>query len=233
MVEDDATCRFAMSRAVEKRFPDAHLHTAATLTEAQTIKNRNAIDFFILDLHLPDGSGVDLLLDAKSTVPDAHVVIITATPLPEYVEIANSVGVQRFIEKPFLPKDILAIIASHMEIRHIPEGRNRSGTFSCLLTGLTAMDILQLKCLHHTTQGLEFHMKEGRGRIILENGQIVHAETPSCDGMSALQEILLSEGGEVVEVSTVEQFTPTILGDWQGVLLQAVQSADEKAYSEN
>lgn len=216
-----------MSRAVEKRFPDAHLHTAATFTEAQTLKNHNPIDFFILDLHLPDGSGVDLLLDAKSTAPDAHVVIITATPLPEYVEIANSIGVQKFIEKPFLPKDIIAIIEQHMQLREMPEGRRQSGTFSCLLTGLSALDVLQLKCLRHTTQGLEFNMKEGKGRIILENGQIVHAETDEKDGMAALQEILLSEGGEISEVGSVEQFSPTIHGDWQGVLLQAAQSVDE------
>ena len=65
-----------------------------------------------LDIGLPDGSGVDLIIQIKSTpgwerVP---IVMITATPKDEQVNWAIKSGAKGYIVKPFKPEQLREVV---------------------------------------------------------------------------------------------------------------------------
>ena len=75
--------------------------TALTIKEAKERLKKTIPDAIILDINLPDGSGLDLLKDLKSTHEDIPVIMLTA-----YTELENAIrslqqGVDDFIPKPF------------------------------------------------------------------------------------------------------------------------------------
>ena len=56
-------------------------------------------DFVILDLDLPDGSGIDLLKEFKKKDPGAEVVIFTNYPTDEFKSRCMHLGADHFIDK--------------------------------------------------------------------------------------------------------------------------------------
>jgi DNA-binding NarL/FixJ family response regulator len=56
-------------------------------------------DALILDLHLPGGSGLDVLRAIRTAHPDLFVLICTNYPYPEYREECLSAGANLFLDK--------------------------------------------------------------------------------------------------------------------------------------
>ncbi len=76
VVEDSKT----INSIIQKRFEQMGLevHTAFSLKEADELLLKEKFDLLILDLHLPDGEGVDLLCDIRS-VTDTKIIVLTST----------------------------------------------------------------------------------------------------------------------------------------------------------
>ena len=92
--------RAIVSRASDESIRGATLHEATNLAEARSILAREAIDILLLDVHLPDGLGLDLAAeflgefgdidleaqDAWNRVPavveDGQVQVVEAQPSP-------------------------------------------------------------------------------------------------------------------------------------------------------
>ncbi|MDQ3745134.1 MAG: response regulator [Acidobacteriota bacterium] len=65
----------------------------------------------ITDYQLPDMSGLDVLTAMRSRAVACPVIIITAYPCPELLATATARGALGVLPKPFLPSDILALVA--------------------------------------------------------------------------------------------------------------------------
>ena len=229
VLDDDLGLTKVVTNALRSALPDAEVFSASRVADAQLLIAEHQIHFFILDVHLPDGNGIDFLCDLRMTCPDARVVVITAIPLPRYQEQANELGVLLFREKPFKLQEIVDLAKQHCQIIAVSEPAPSSDTnFHVSLTHLSALDIIQLKCLTGATQALEFSStRYGLGRIYFQTGQIIHAETASTTGEAAFEEILRWRGGRIVELAGVQPPVRSITGSWQALLLNAAQHIDE------
>lgn len=71
--------------------------------EARVALRRSHPSLIILDLFLPDGSGLELLKDNqnKKILADAPVIVISSYGFQEIVEQAIQAGARDFILKPF------------------------------------------------------------------------------------------------------------------------------------
>jgi two-component system catabolic regulation response regulator CreB len=92
-------------------FESTHAVTIATGLEAA----RHAVadpsthpDLILLDIGLPDGSGLDLCQEVKSSIPDLPVVVISANRLAGR-DAARS-GADAFLPKPVDPEDIESLV---------------------------------------------------------------------------------------------------------------------------
>jgi len=93
---------------------------AETLAEARQDLSRSPFDLVLLDLRLPDGSGLDLL--AELNVPDAPpVVVVTAFPEVQTAVRALKLGAQDYINKPFDLDELLLMVNRTLETRELRE----------------------------------------------------------------------------------------------------------------
>jgi response regulator of citrate/malate metabolism len=228
VVEDDLLTLISLCKAIRTGVPGALVLTAHSLAESRLLLKEYTVNFLVLDVNLPDGSGIDFIFDVTMNNPGANIVLMTNTPLPEYRDRAAAFGVMHFLAKPVEHKSLIAMI---QESRRTPAAISEEETsqFDMALSRLTVLDILQLKCLNNTTQVIVFKsVKHGSGRVFFQKGQIIHAETDRSKGLAALTELVSWKGGHAEEVTDTSEVEPTISGSWQSTLLMAAQAADEK-----
>ncbi len=77
IVEDDPDFRAALSKVVQAA-PDMRLaHTAATRAEGLLMLQGPPADVLLVDLGLPDGSGIDVIQTAVVQWPSCHIMVST------------------------------------------------------------------------------------------------------------------------------------------------------------
>src|SRR5438093_3520437 len=114
VLEDVFVTSLAIGRALEFELPDCVVMRAQSLYEARVFLKTYDFDFFILDIQLPDGCGIDFLSDIAQRAPGGPVIILTATRLPKYRERAAAFGVLDFMEKPVDMASLARRIAGHL-----------------------------------------------------------------------------------------------------------------------
>jgi DNA-binding NarL/FixJ family response regulator len=100
IVDDHALIRDAMRAVLTDLQPDSHVLEAARADEARTLlATRPEIDLLLLDLHLPDADGLDLLADCRDEHPATAVVVLSAASDTPTVRAALAAGASGFIPK--------------------------------------------------------------------------------------------------------------------------------------
>jgi CheY-like chemotaxis protein len=115
LVEDEAAnralIRAILSRARQPELAGHVLHEAATIGEARAILATEAIDLILLDVRLPDGSGLDLAAEVRASArPAVRIVIISASVLPAERSRAVESGADAFLGKPFGATDLVDVL---------------------------------------------------------------------------------------------------------------------------
>jgi len=83
--------------------------------EAIAESSRNLFNLALVDIHLPDMEGTDLLGKLRKSEPEVVKIIITGKPtLDNSINSAN-MGISGFIVKPFDPKKLLALIENKLK----------------------------------------------------------------------------------------------------------------------
>lgn len=86
---------------------DCRLSTASTYAEGHRFLQTQAIELLIVDLHLPDGDGAELLATLHKRHPLASAIVITGSPSVEGAVAALRHGAVDFLAKPFTGEDFL------------------------------------------------------------------------------------------------------------------------------
>lgn len=99
LLEDDAALGQGIRFALENDSIQVELCTA--LSQAQNILSGTDFDLLILDVNLPDGSGLDLLRDVRRCHSSAPVILLTANDLETDIVVGLESGADDYITKPF------------------------------------------------------------------------------------------------------------------------------------
>lgn len=103
LVEDDSSLGATLS---ERLSDEGHmLHWARSRAEASSILARNTIDLCLLDIGLPDGSGLSIAREVKSKGGTA-VIFLTAMNSAEYRLEGFEIGADDYVPKPFHFKEL-------------------------------------------------------------------------------------------------------------------------------
>jgi two-component system response regulator AtoC len=108
LVEDDDLVRDAMCKALVKA--GYLVQTAASGHDAIAILRTPLlpIDVVLLDIQLPDVSGIDLCAKFRELQPDLPVVVCTGCTDPQENAELNKLGIRGYFAKPIPMEELLA-----------------------------------------------------------------------------------------------------------------------------
>ena len=107
LVEDEpanrALVRSIVARSSRPELRGTVLAEAATIAEARAVIASQPLDIVLVDVRLPDGSGLDLVteLRGRPTASPVRIVIVSASVLAGERSQAMSSGADAFLGKPF------------------------------------------------------------------------------------------------------------------------------------
>lgn len=109
IVEDELPVQNMLRRMGS--FGDYLCHTASDFQQAMEQLQTRPFDVVLLDLHLPDGNGADLLPLIQQHSPQALVLLISAQTDQRLIRHLLQSGAERFFQKPV---DVLEVL-QHMD----------------------------------------------------------------------------------------------------------------------
>ena len=120
LVEDNdlnrALARTVLARSDHPVARDVTLVETPDLAAARAELATAPFDAVLLDMHLPDGHGLDLARElAARPGPERPVVIaLTASVLPEQQDTVLAAGCDDFLGKPYRPQQLVEMLAAHL-----------------------------------------------------------------------------------------------------------------------
>lgn len=107
--------------------PDFHTRTVESLAAAFEHLSDGRTDVVLLDLGLPDSSGLDTLLAVLSAHPGLPVVVLTGNDDEEYGREAVREGAQDYLTKSMMPTPLLARVLRYAMERQRSQEELRAG----------------------------------------------------------------------------------------------------------
>jgi two-component system KDP operon response regulator KdpE len=120
LVEDNTLNRALVRTVITRSNHPVAKHTELTeaidLTAARTALAASAFDLVLLDMHLPDGHGLDLAheLNTQATQTRPVIIALTASVLPEQQTSVLAAGCDAFLGKPYHPQQLIDLLAAHL-----------------------------------------------------------------------------------------------------------------------
>lgn len=112
LVEDDVRQSKVLKLLFEESSPDTTVIVAATLKDALA-HDRARVDAVLLDLGLPDSSGLDTLTAIVGRFAPVPVVVLTGTADEETGERAIELGAEDYLEKATIPLAAIRRVVRH------------------------------------------------------------------------------------------------------------------------
>jgi DNA-binding NarL/FixJ family response regulator len=98
LVEDDARAAKWVRMAMEDR--GAKILWATRIDQARLLAERHEPELALLDVSLPDGNGLDLIVELRMREQPCACVVLTGNPESNVARIAAGLGVSEFLAKP-------------------------------------------------------------------------------------------------------------------------------------
>ncbi|MGH6737271.1 MAG: response regulator [Methyloceanibacter sp.] len=115
VVDDDPEIRKLLARYVESQ--GFRVLLAANCRELRDQLATHQIDLIVLDVMLPDGSGLDMCRDLRAQRSSVPIILLTA--LKEDVDriIGLEIGADDYLGKPFNPRELIARVRAVLRRR--------------------------------------------------------------------------------------------------------------------
>lgn len=126
LIDDDEGTRFGFTKYLSK--VGYTVQDAVLLSEAKEAIITQRFDAILLDLNLPDGSGLDWIIELRAGYPDIPIIIITGFgDIPVAVEAMRR-GADNFLTKPVNMEDLDIFLRKSLELgtlrrRHLTNQR--------------------------------------------------------------------------------------------------------------
>lgn len=115
VVDDDPEIRKLLARYVESQ--GFRVLLAANCSELHEQLATHHVDLIVLDVMLPDGSGLDACRDLRAARSNVPIILLTA--LKEDVDriIGLEIGADDYLGKPFNPRELIARVRAVLRRR--------------------------------------------------------------------------------------------------------------------
>lgn len=116
LVIDDDVMNLKMATHILEN--DYNVICAQSGDEGMTVLREKKIELVLLDLYMPEVSGMEVLREIRqdASIADVKVIILTASGMRADVVEATRLGALDFIKKPFFPTELLERVKKAFEI---------------------------------------------------------------------------------------------------------------------
>jgi CheY-like chemotaxis protein len=108
VVDDDKLICWALEKEISSL--NLSTHSVETGAEALSELRSHSYDLVLLDIHLPDSDGIELLREIERISPNAKIIIMSCDASEGNRQRAFAGGALQFLEKPFDLSDIHDIL---------------------------------------------------------------------------------------------------------------------------
>jgi two-component system response regulator AtoC len=187
IVEDDNTIRVTVGNFLARQ--GFNVEVADNGQQALTLLKEKSFSLVLLDLHLPDMNGLDILAKVKESDDQPLVVIMTAYPEVRTAVAALKAGAYDYINKPFDLEDLRELIRRAIEtqrLRREVEWR-RAQADSCVIDGLIGTsepfrNMLEMTAKIATAGKVPVLIRGESGTGKEGIAQAIHCRSPRADG---------------------------------------------------
>jgi two-component system invasion response regulator UvrY len=110
IADDHALFRAGLRQFLVDALPAAEIGEAASGNEVLTCLQRNGCDMLILDINMPDRTGLDILRHVTSGHPATRVLVLSGYPERQYALNVLRAGAAGYIAKDAAPEDLLKAV---------------------------------------------------------------------------------------------------------------------------
>lgn len=183
VVDDEPELRAALSTYFERQ--GHHAFQAGTVSEGVTLYRRIRPELVLLDLHLPDGSGFDVLERLASDEP--VVIMVTGHGDVPLAVKAMQLGAENFLTKPVelahlgaasdraIEKAILRRMSRYLADQRSSEASSLLGSSPAMRELSNQVELLARS--DRTTGLIQGESGTGKGRV----AELIHANSPRAD----------------------------------------------------
>jgi DNA-binding NarL/FixJ family response regulator len=115
LIEDDERTRSRIAGLLVKSLAGVQIQEFSQLATAKRFAIENAQDYWLVDLGLPDGSGVELIRAVRALYADAHVLVISVFGDVDNIVKSIEAGANGYLLKDAVDKDLLQAITAIRE----------------------------------------------------------------------------------------------------------------------
>lgn len=121
LVDDHPVVRQGIAQLLLKEFPNAVIDEADCATQALQLAS-NAPELIVLDLSLPDTSGLEGLERLKRKFPELPVLIVSMYDEKQYAERSLKSGAAGYLHKQRAGEEIVTVVRQILDTgRYVPE----------------------------------------------------------------------------------------------------------------
>lgn len=147
-------------------------------------------DLIVTDIRMPVKSGIDLLIFLRQIKYAGKLMVMSGEDPDENYRPIESYGVRDIISKPFkldwFKDRVMAVFGGEEE-------QEKLVTFD----SIDLATVMQVINLERKSSALEINMKDARGVIYFENGEIINAEYKNLTGDHAVKALLARNEGVI------------------------------------
>lgn len=195
-VDDHAIFRQGVKQILAQYDRMAKIGEAATAAAAMQLARESRWDLVILDLSLPDRSGLQVLTDLKREQPELPVIVLSMHAEDEYAIRALRIGASGYITKESAPEELVAALQKVMR-----GGRYMTPTLAEKIAFSYASPATAEK-LHHTLSERELEVLQliGAGKSLKEIAAMLSLSVKSVGTYRArvLEKMAMSTNADLI-----------------------------------
>jgi two-component system, NarL family, invasion response regulator UvrY len=118
IADDHAVCRAGYRQFLVAEPTITEVGEAATGNETLDLLRQQEWDLLLMDIHMPDRTGLDVLKHVVNSYPDVRVLIMSGLPEEHYARIALRAGASGYFSKGDSAEEFLKAVRTVLTGRH-------------------------------------------------------------------------------------------------------------------
>ncbi len=174
IIEDEPAIASALATACQRLG-----HQAATVASGRAGLDALAgSDLALLDIGLPDMSGLDVLKSARTTAPRVPIIVITAHGNLDNAIAARQLGAAAYLVKPLDLREVQQTVTQVLASSQAPAPAASEPIRAKLIGGAPAMQRVFLEIAHATTTDAPVLLTGPTGAGKTLAARVIHAHSP-------------------------------------------------------